>query len=388
MHEAAAERHAEAADLQELHAAARARAGRARAPSAKASRRAAGRRRRAARRRAAGGARAARPCARATPRSRPAGRRGSRGAAGTPPRAASSDVCSSASRSDGAVAAPRMATSLRPGVGISRRRWRTTSATGSSGTATGSPVSSHVPSSRRTSWPSRASSAERGRDRRPARADEFADQPVREHERHRDAVARDAAPALGEMPEEREQAAVDAVELRDRLRDREPLRALGQAVDDHRADLREAAERDGRPAVDQPEPHGRQRVPADRHRQQLRRAFDVPRAHDVAGAEQLRADGVPEHDLAREHALDDQQARGAAGRRRRAGRRPTRRPGTWRRARAARAARASRRSAVEQLTRAPGRARAATVRSRPRAQGWRSCDDTSPSSYARSASDR
>ena len=149
---------------------------------------------------------------------------------------------------------------------------------------------------------------ERGRDRRPARTDQFADQPVREHERHRDAVARDAAPALGEMPEEREQAPVDAVELGDRLRDGEPVRALGQAVDDHRADLREAAERDGRPAVDQPEPHGRQRVPADRHRQQLRRALDVPGTHDVAGPEQLRADGVAEHDLAREHALGDQQA--------------------------------------------------------------------------------
>ena len=49
-------------------------------------------------------------------------------------------------------------------------------------------------------------------------------------------------PALGEMPEEREQPAVDAVELRDRLRDREALRALVHAVDDRRADLRVAAE--------------------------------------------------------------------------------------------------------------------------------------------------
>ena len=36
---------------------------------------------------------------------------------------------------------------------------------------------------------------------------------VREHERDRDALARDAAPALGEMPEERQQPPVDAVEL-------------------------------------------------------------------------------------------------------------------------------------------------------------------------------
>ena len=110
-------------------------------------------------------------------------------------------------------------------VGISRRRWRTTSAT------------ARRPRARRSAATCRRRGAraalarqlgERGRDRRPARTDQLADQPVREHQRHRDAVARDAAPALGEMPEQRQQAAVDAVELRDRLRDREPLRALGR----------------------------------------------------------------------------------------------------------------------------------------------------------------
>ena len=70
--------------------------------------------------------------------------------------------------------------------------------------------------------------AERGRDGRPARADELAEDPVGERERDHDALAADAAPALGEVPEQRLQAAVDARELRDRLRRGEPQRALAR----------------------------------------------------------------------------------------------------------------------------------------------------------------
>ena len=72
---------------------------------------------------------------------------------------------------------------------------------------------------------------ERGRDGRPAGADELAEDPVRQRERHDHALAGDAAPALGEVPEERLQAAVDAGELRDRLRRGEAERALAEAVE-------------------------------------------------------------------------------------------------------------------------------------------------------------
>ena len=145
------------------------------------------------------------------------------------------------SRSPAVAAAATLASnggaSAPPATGISRRRWRISSAAVSAGTETGSPVSSHVPSSRRTSWPSRARSASAvetvGR-RAPTSS------PISRCESTSGTAMPsrdDPAPALGEMPEEREQAAVHPVELRDRLRDGEALRPLGQPVDDHRADL-------------------------------------------------------------------------------------------------------------------------------------------------------
>ena len=72
---------------------------------------------------------------------------------------------------------------------------------------------------------------QRGRDGRPAGADELAEDPVRERERDHTPSPDDAAPALGEVPEQRRQAAVDAGELRDRLGGREADRALAEAVE-------------------------------------------------------------------------------------------------------------------------------------------------------------
>ena len=178
------------------------------------SRRGAVRPRRAARRRAAGGARAARPCARAAPRSRSAARRG-------PPVPARRVARRLQRRPQLVQPVRRRDLEVRlldgrrhqaPALADDLRRV---------GTPTGSPVSSHVPSSRRTSCSSRASSASAvetwAGGRRPVRRSAGATA-----QRHRDAVAGDAAPALGEVPEQRQQPAVDAVELRDRLRDREP----------------------------------------------------------------------------------------------------------------------------------------------------------------------
>ena len=51
-------------------------------------------------------------------------------------------------------------------------------------------------------------------------------------ERDHDAVAADAAPALGQVPEQRGQAAVDARELRDRLRRGEAAGAVREAVEE------------------------------------------------------------------------------------------------------------------------------------------------------------
>ena len=221
--------------------------------------------------------------------------------------------------------------------GISRRRWRTSSA--DVRVRHGDRLAGQQPRAVVAAHELAVAGelGERGRDRRAARADELADQPVREHERHGDAVARDAAPALGEMPEQRQQAAVDAVELRDRLRDGEPLRALRQPVDDRprRSPGSGRARRDA--PVDQREPDARERVPADGDGKQLRRALDVPRA---AGRRPGPAAPCSPCRRARPRAPARRRraaGRGARDRRRRAGRRPTRPPGTPRRGRAARA---------------------------------------------------
>ena len=63
---------------------------------------------------------------------------------------------------------------------------------------------------------------------------------MRERQRNDDAVARDAAEARREVPQQRVQAPLDPGQLRDRLRDREPVSALTGAVEQGRGDLRPA----------------------------------------------------------------------------------------------------------------------------------------------------
>ena len=136
-------------------------------------------------------------------------------------------------------------------------------------------------------------------------------------------VAADAAPALGEVPEQRLQAPVDARELRDRLRRREPQRALGEPVEQRGRDLRVL------------------RRPRRRSGGRARRAstgestlhsastgssslFDAA-CHgpdQVARAEQLGADVVGDDQLAGDHALEHEQADVVGARARRGARRP------------------------------------------------------------------
>src|SRR5215211_2505651 len=84
---------------------------------------------------------------------------------------------------------------------------------------------------------------QRRRHGRAPRAHQLAEDPVRERQRDHDALAADASPALGQMPEQRLQAPVDARELRDRLRRREPQRALGEPVEQRGRDLGTATPR-------------------------------------------------------------------------------------------------------------------------------------------------
>ena len=143
---------------------------------------------------------------------------------------------------------------------------------------------------------------------------------MRQRERDDDAVAADPAPALGEVPEQRLQAPVDAGELGDRLRRGEPQRALGQAVEERGGDLRQAREPRRRSG-------GRARRSVDGEStdhcastgSRLAVARDLPRAEQVAGAEQLGADVVGDDQLARDHALEHEQPDVVGARAREAG---------------------------------------------------------------------
>ena len=76
--------------------------------------------------------------------------------------------------------------------------------------------------------------AQRGRHRRPARADHAGQRAVREPQRDEHAARRDAAPALGQAPHQRQQPVVHAREVGDRLHDDEPLGAARRALDQRR----------------------------------------------------------------------------------------------------------------------------------------------------------
>ena len=179
---------------------------------------------------------------------------------------------------------------------------------------------------------------QRGRDRRAAGAHELAEDAVRQRERDHDAVAADAAPALGQVPEQRLQAPVDARELRDRLRRREPQRALREPVEQRGGDLRVLRHLGGEAAVEHGERGRGEDAPLRVDRQQLALGRRLPGADQVAGAEQLGAHVVGDDQLAGDHAVEHEQADVVGARARQAGHVPRadRRGGACSRAAAAR----------------------------------------------------
>ena len=110
------------------------------------------------------------------------------------------------------------------------------------------------------------------------------------------------------MPEEGEQPPLDAVELGDGLHHGQPLRALREAIDQHRVHLGIAGELDGEVAVEDPEVDLLDDRPADLRAHELRRLLRLPGAHEVTGTEQLRGDVVLQRDLPRHDPVDQQQA--------------------------------------------------------------------------------
>ena len=172
----------------------------------------------------------------------------------------------------------------------------------------GSPRSSHEPSGRRISSPRSASSRQRGGDGRPAGADELAEDAVGERERHDHALAGHAAPALGEVPEQRAQAAVHARELRDRLGGGEAHGALAHAVEQRGGDLRVARDLGGEAAVEHRDGRAA-RAPTRRPRRAAgwRGCRSATGARGRRGRAARRSRGRRPQ-LAREHAVEHQQA--------------------------------------------------------------------------------
>jgi hypothetical protein len=118
-----------------------------------------------------------------------------------------------------------------------------------------------------------------------------------------------AAPRPGGWPEEAgDPKAVHARELRDRLRGGQPQRALAQAVEQRRCDLRVPRHLRREAPVEHRQGQWREHAPDGAHRQQSGMARGLPRADEIARAEQFHAPLVTDQQLAREHAAHDQQA--------------------------------------------------------------------------------
>ena len=173
----------------------------------------------------------------------------------------------------------------------------------------GSPRSSHPPSGRRSISPRAISWPERRRDRRAAGADHAGERAVREAQRDEHAAGHHAAPALGQAPQQRQQAVVDAGEVRDRLHHDEPLGAAGGAVHERGEDLGPLRGPHGQRLVDDREPRvASSAVHSIVRGSRLLGVAVVPGAQEVARAEQLGARVVADGRLADEQAVEHQQA--------------------------------------------------------------------------------
>ena len=150
--------------------------------------------------------------------------------------------------------------------------------------------------------------AHRGRDRRAVRADEVGQPLVAERERDDDAVRRDAAPALGEVPEREQEPVVDALVVRDRERDREVVGAARAAVEELDAELRPRHDPLHQPVVEHREPGRLQHDPADLGAHVRALVVPPPRPHHVAVAEQLAAAAAEHLDRPAQQPVDDQEA--------------------------------------------------------------------------------
>ncbi len=158
----------------------------------------------------------------------------------------------------------------------------------------------------------RAQLPERRRDRGAPAAHELTEQLVGESESKHDAPRGDVTPALGEMPEQHEQARLGGRELEQRLVDGHPVGAAPGTLEQRGGDLGPVHEALAEVVVQHRHLRRRERVPEHLVREKTVLAQGNPRLEQVALAEQLGRDVAGEQQVAGHEALDDQEAECAA----------------------------------------------------------------------------
>ena len=120
------------------------------------------------------------------------------------------------------------------------------------------------------------------------------------------------APALGDVPEQDEQADVHADELADREVEQQRPRAGDRAAEERRDEVGPAADDRGEAAVEDGEPRGLDDVPP-RARDERLGVVGLPRVQQVARTEELGRRPVDHADVAQEEPVEDQQTEAAGG---------------------------------------------------------------------------
>ena len=148
---------------------------------------------------------------------------------------------------------------------------------------------------------------QRGRDGRAARRHQIGEDRVGQRQRQPDALGAHPAPAVGQMPEQHVQTDVDARLVHDRHVDREVARALQGPVDEPAGELRISGEAPRGRRVEQRQPNRLEHLPAGGQGQRGPGVLALPRAQQVAHAEQLGAEAAVDPDPPQQQALEHQQ---------------------------------------------------------------------------------
>ena len=123
-----------------------------------------------------------------------------------------------------------------------------------------------------------------------------------------DAVPGHASPALGEVPERQDQPVLDALVMGDGERDREVVGTPCAAREELDAELREGHHALDEPVVQDGEVRRLEHAPAHLGADVRALLVPLPRAQDVAGAEQLHAAPAEDVDLAGQEPVEQEEA--------------------------------------------------------------------------------